>query len=83
MTLTETVFADISTDDNYPKTLLIRNSVGGMIWQIYHVEERIEAVKLSKCANSNGFYGITLEDYQPEHEQTWPDWRDKCDFIKK
>ena len=67
---------DISTNEKYPKTLVIRNHSGGMVWQIYHVELEAEAKQLSANATLNGFYAITLEDHQPELEQTWEDWRE-------
>lgn len=70
---------NISNSGTYPKTLVIRNSVGGMIWQIYHVQKESEAVKIAANAHGNGFYGITLEDHQPEYKETWPDWRETCD----
>ena len=66
---------DISTTDNFPKTLVVRNTPEGMIWQIYHVKNQNEADKLAENATSNGFYGVTLEDHQPEHDETWPGWR--------
>lgn len=70
------MFTNISTNDTYPKTLLIRNTPDGMIWQVYHVRNHEEAMKLSFRATQNGFYGITLEDHQPdEYEETWPGWR--------
>lgn len=69
---------DISTTSSYPKTLLIRNTPGGMIWQVYHVNDMDEATFLSNNAEGNGFYGVTLENYQEEYKETWPDWRQKC-----
>lgn len=72
------MYTDISTIDQYPKTLMIRNHEGGMIWQVYHVQKKSEADKLTANAKRNGFYGSTLEDYQPEREQTWPNWRETC-----
>lgn len=73
------MFTDISTKNEFPKTLVIRNSKGGMIWQIYHVQKESEADKLSFNATNNGFESITLEDYQPQHEETFPNWREECD----
>lgn len=70
------MYTDISKDDNYPKTLAIRNEYGGLVWQTYHVQKRQEAEILSNNAASNGFKAITLEDYQPELEETWPNWRE-------
>jgi len=70
-----------SRDSKYPKTLIIRNHSGGMIWQVYHVETESEARKLSANATSNGFQAITLEDHQPDVEETWPDWRGASEGI--
>lgn len=73
------MYKDITTNSDYPKTLVIRNHEGGMIWQIYHVQKKNEAEKLSFNATRNAFEAITLEDYQPDYEETWPDWRENCD----
>ena len=70
------MFIDNSTSNDFPKTLVIRNTAHGMIWQIYHVNNEIETENLSRNATNNGFYGITLEDHQPEYEETWSDWRE-------
>lgn len=70
------MYTDLTTDSNYPKTLVVRNHEGGMIWQIYHVQKESEASKLAINATMNAFEAITLEDYQPDHEETWPDWRE-------
>jgi hypothetical protein len=69
------MFEDISKGDTYPKTLVIRNSVNGYIWQIYHVDNIYQAFYLSKGAKANAFEGRTLEDYQPNEEETFPNWR--------
>lgn len=69
------MYKDISVGD-YPKTLVIRNHEGGMVWQVYHVEKLIEAERLAGNATRNGFQAITLEDYQPDREETFPDWRE-------
>ncbi len=73
------MYEDISTTDIYPKTLMIRNHKGGMIWQVYHVQKKSEADKLVANAVRNGFYGSTLENHQPNQKETWPDWRETCD----
>lgn len=70
------MYTNTSTDEAYPKTLIIRNHEGGMIWQIYHVQAEHEAARLSANATRNGFQAITLEDYQPDEEETWSDWRE-------
>jgi hypothetical protein len=73
------MYTNISTNDAYPKTLVVRNYEGGMIWQVYHVQKEGEASKLSANATMNGFEAITLEDYQPSTKETWPDWRETAD----
>ncbi len=69
------MYTDISTT-SFPKTLMIRNHEGGMIWQVYHVDNINDVERLTSNARRNGFYGSTLEDHQPEREETWPDWRE-------
>ena len=70
------MYTNISTADTFPKTLVIRVQKGGLIWQRYHVQAEREAERLSKIATRNGFEYITLEDYQPEQQETWPDWEE-------
>lgn len=69
------MFRDTSTTDKYPKTLLIRNTVGGMIWQVYHVQNDKEAELLSTNAHKNAFLDRELTDYLDE-EETFTDWRE-------
>ena len=73
------MYKDLSTGSEWPKTLMVRNHATVMVWQVYHVKKQSEAEKLTYNANMNGFYGTTLEDHQPEIEETWPDWRETCD----
>lgn len=75
------MYKNNTSNTDYPKTLVVRNHEGGMVWQIYHVEKEIEADKLAANAYKNGFYAITLEDHQPGEEQTWPDWRETAKNI--
>ena len=65
-----------TTNDDYPKSLLIRNTPGGLIWQVYTVQKESEAINLSANATSNGFYGITLEDFDACYAETFPGWRE-------
>ena len=58
------MYSNVSNNENFPKTLIIRNHLGGAIWQVYHVQKLSEAEKLSFNATMNGFEAITLEDYQ-------------------
>jgi len=67
-----------TTDNKFPKTLEIRNTPGGMIWQLYHVNNKKEAEVLSKNASINGFLEQTLVDYREDKEETFPDWRETC-----
>jgi hypothetical protein len=78
------MYKDISTKEEFPKTLVIRNSKGGMIWQVYNVLKNSEAEKLSNNATVNGFEEITLEDYRTDCEETFPNWREECssDFLE-
>ena len=54
-----------------------------MIWQVYHVNNKEEADLLTSNAYMNGFWGSTLEDYQPDQKENWPGWRDTPDWIKQ
>lgn len=58
------------------RTLYIRNTRGGMIWQVYHVRNLAEVGMLENTARANGFSGFQLAEYAPEEEETWPDWRE-------
>lgn len=69
------VYIDMSSGD-FPKTLKIRNTHDGMIWQVYHPDSQQDVDEITKRAHANGFYGITLENYQPEEKETWSDWRE-------
>jgi len=73
------MYKDLTSDSNYPKTLVVRNHEGGMVWQIYHVQKEREARMLAANATINGFEAITLEDHHPDIEETWPDWRETAD----
>ena len=73
------MYTDNSTTQEFPKTLHVRNEVGGLIWQVYHVRNEHEAMMLAYNATNNGFYGISLEDHRPEDKETWPGWRVKAD----
>jgi hypothetical protein len=76
------VYTNNSTGDAFPKTILIRNHEGGMIWQVYHVHSINEADNLTRNATLNGFFAISLENHLPEEKETWPDWRDNCTFAE-
>lgn len=76
------MYKDNTTTPEFPKTLLIRNTPGGMIWQIYHVQKKIEAERLSTNAFKNAFLSCTLVDYKPEYKENAPDWRDTPGGLK-
>ena len=69
-------YEDLTTKDSFPKTFVVRNTRNGMVWQIYHPDTQEDVDNLSKNAFGNGFLGNTLEDHQPELEETWSDWRE-------
>lgn len=74
--MTKQIYTDLTTSKEFPKTLIIRNTPGGMIWQIYHPDTQEDVDNLTSNAYSNGFFGITLEDYNSELKETWEDWRE-------
>lgn len=69
-----------STNNNYPKTLLIRNTIGGMVWQLYHVNNELEALRLSNNAQNSAFKDQELTDYN-DQEETFPNWRQESNGI--
>ena len=79
--LQETDMLDTSKTTDFPKTLLIRNTPDGMIWQVYHVQAQHEAERLASNALGNGFLSQELTDHMPDEEQTWPDWRETAQGI--
>jgi len=54
--------------------LIMRNSLGGMIWQAYHVENDKEAKLLTATATKNGFR--VEKEPTGYTEETSPGWRD-------
>jgi|TARA_R110002153_G_scaffold6210_16_gene28632 hypothetical protein len=76
------ILNDNTTNIEYPKTLVIRNSEGGMVWQVYHVNDYYEAERLSFRATKNGFESCILEDYEDGCEETFPTWRKECDWVR-
>lgn len=68
------VLRDTSTNNNYPKTLLIRNEVGGMVWQLYHVPSLESAILLAYTSRTQGYEDQELVDYKPESEENYPEW---------
>lgn len=58
---------------NFPKMLVMRNSLGGMIWQAYRIENEKERELLSNSARKNGF--IVQEEDADYTDETSPGWR--------
>jgi len=69
------MYKNISTTSKYPKTLVIRNSEHGAIWQIYHMDNQYQIMDIVRGAERNGFECITLEDYDESAKETFPNWR--------
>ena len=61
------MYKDNTTNNNFPKTLLIRNTIGGLVWQVYHVINYSEAKLLSNNAKNNGFLYRQLVDYDEKY----------------
>ena len=72
---------NLTTTPDYPKTLFIRNHKEGLIWQIYNVNNFSEAVLLSMNAKCNGFYYCSLEEFDKNHEETFPTWRNEASIL--
>lgn len=73
----------VRNDTNvFPKTLEIRNTVGGMIWQIYHVQSEHEIEVLKNNSRNNGFLSQTVVDYTGEKE-TFPRWRNEVEWTNE
>lgn len=67
---------DISNKDSqFPKTVFIRNTTDGLVWQVYHVDNLKQAEILAVNATKNGFECVTLID-KTNDEETFPDWRE-------
>lgn len=66
----------------FPKTLEIRNTPGGMIWQIYHVQSQQEIDVLTKNSRNHGFFSQTVVDYNGEKE-TFAGWRNDVDWTRE
>jgi hypothetical protein len=70
------MYYNLSSNEDYPKTLYIHNTKGGAVWQIYHVQAQYEAEQISKNATSNGFQHIEMVDYDKKVRETFEGWRD-------
>lgn len=66
------------TETKFPFMLIMRNSIGGMIWQAYEVMEDKEVELLTKSARSNGF----RVDHEPSGytDESTPGWRDSQEW---
>ena len=66
---------DKTTSKEFPKTIIIRNTFDGMVWQVYHVKNNYDKSVIILNAFNNEFKGISVEDYQPELEETFTNWQ--------
>ena len=59
------------------KQLLIRNTRGGMIWQVYNVKTQFEIDTLSTNAALSGYQFREVRDMEDDqaYEETAPGWR--------
>jgi hypothetical protein len=69
-------FENNSQDNVYPKTLLIHNTEGGAVWSVYHIDNAYQLPTLVNGAERNAFMYVTLEDYDPSAEETFPTWKE-------
>lgn len=69
-----------SSDNDYPKTLLIHNDRHGIIWQVYHINDIIEQEIIMEGAKRNAFMYIRAINYDSEYEETFKDWRNSGSF---
>lgn len=47
------MYIDISNNKEYPKTFMVRNHNGGMIWQVYHVNKKAAENAEMKCKSGH------------------------------
>ena len=73
------MYNNLSTTDNFPQTVVVRNTKDGMVWQIYHVNSNKAAELIAKGAERNGFEDVRLVDHLPNEEETFPNWRNEAD----
>ena len=68
-------YQDISTNEQFPKTMTMQAQPNGAYWQIYHVRDNSEVEMLKEGATRNGYEVITLRNYNGQLEETFPNWR--------
>ena len=68
-------YQDISTNEQFPKTMTMQAQPNGAYWQIYHVRDNSEVKMLKEGATRNGYEVITLKDYNGQLEETFSNWR--------
>lgn len=67
-------YVNNSLNNVYPKTLLIHNTKGGAVWQVYTIDNVHQISILVEGAKGNAFMYVTLEDWTGD-EETFPNWR--------
>ncbi len=68
-------YQDISTNEQFPKTMTMQAQPNGAYWQIYHVRDNSEVKMLKEGATRNGYEVITLRNYNGQLEETFSNWR--------
>lgn len=71
-------------NDHWPKTLIIRNTTNGLIWEAYDVNNIEEAKMLAKTSKMNRFLSRTLEERgYCSGGETFDDWRNHEEWVKR
>ena len=71
------------SDNGFPKTMRIHNSKDGLIWQIYHVNDKIEQDIITEGAEISAFEYVGITNYDESYEESSPGWRDSIGFQKE
>ena len=61
------------------RQLLIRNTPGGCVWQVYHIKSDLEYDLITRTASGNGFLSFTVET-ECDMEETFPGWRESKEW---
>lgn len=71
------------SDNVFPKTMCIHNSKGGLIWQVYHIHDKIEQDIITEGAEISAFEYVSIINYDDSYEESSPGWRDSIGFQKE
>lgn len=70
------MYKDKTTNVHYPKTIKVRTEPDGWVWKVFHPKNKQETEEIMARHTSRDYNGITLEDYDPNVEESNPDWRE-------